>query len=80
MSFVPGHVSLTFSIWSDKDPLAMGSIGMGVVLSQGVHCAVVKEESDIEENIVIRKGKKIQDPVTLRAIELLRSIKEFRRR
>ncbi len=71
MSFVPGHVSLTFSIWPDKDPLAMGSIGMGVVLSQGVHCAVVKEESDIEENIVIRKGKKIKDPVTLRAIELL---------
>ena len=49
----------------------MGSIGMGVVLPQGVHCAVVKEESDTEENIVIRKGKKIQDPVTLRAIELL---------
>ena len=71
MSFVPGHISLTFSIWPNKDPLAMGSIGMGVVLPQGVHCAVVKEESDTDENIIIRKGKRIDDPVTLRAIELL---------
>ena len=71
MSFVPGHISLTFSIWPNKNPLAMGSIGMGVVLPQGVHCAVVKEESDTDENIIIRKGKRIDDPVTLRAIELL---------
>ena len=71
MSFVPGHISLTFSIWPNKNPLAMGSIGMGVVLPQGVHCAVVKEEFDTDENIIIRKGKRIEDPVTLRAIELL---------
>ena len=71
MSFVPGHISLTFSIWPDEDPLAMGSVGMGIVLPQGVHCAVIKEESDTDQNIIIKKGKKVEDPVTLRAIELL---------
>ena len=71
MSFVPGHISLTFSVWPNADPLAMGSIGMGVVLPQGVHCAVVKEEKNSDENIVIRKGETVEDPVTLRAIELL---------
>ena len=49
----------------------MGSIGMGVVLPQGVHCAVVNEEKSSDENIVIRKGETVEDPVTLRAIELL---------
>lgn len=71
MSFVPGHISLTFSVWPNADPLAMGSIGMGVVLPQGVHCAVVNEEKNSDENIVIRKGETVEDPVTLRAIELL---------
>jgi pantoate kinase len=71
MSFVPGHLSLTFSIWPNKDPLAMGSIGMGVVLPQGVHCAVVKEQSDIDKNTIIREGNEVEDPVTSRAIELL---------
>jgi len=71
VSFVPGHISLTFSIWPDKDPLVMGSTGMGIVLSEGVHCAVINEQSTTNENIVIRKGEKVEDPVTLRAIELL---------
>ncbi len=44
MSFAPGHVSLTFAIWPDKDLLKMGSTGLGIVLPQGVHCAIVKEQ------------------------------------
>ena len=71
MSFAPGHISLTFAIWPDKDLLKMGSTGIGIVLSQGVHCAVVKEQSEIKENIVIINNKKVDDLVTLRAIDLL---------
>ena len=71
MSFAPGHISLTFAIWADKDLLKMGSTGIGIVLSQGVHCAVVKEQSEVKENIVIIENKKVDDLVTLRAIDLL---------
>ena len=69
MSFAPAHISLTFAIWPNSNLLDMGSTGIGLVLPQGVHCAV--EESDTKENIVIRKGKVIDDQVTLRAVELL---------
>ena len=71
MSFAPGHISLTFAIWPDSDLLAMGSTGIGIVLPQGVHCAVVREQSEIKHNIVIRGGSSVEDPVTLRALELL---------
>ena len=71
MSFAPGHVSLSFAIWKDSDPLSMGSTGIGIVLPQGVHCAVVKERSESSENIVISKSEEIEDPVTLRALEIL---------
>ena len=71
MSFAPGHISLTFAIWPDSDLLAMGSTGIGIVLPQGVHCAVVREQSEIKHNIVIRGGSSVKDPVTLRALELL---------
>ena len=69
MSFAPAHISLTFAIWPNSNLLDMGSTGIGLVLPQGVHCAV--EESETKENIVIRKGKVIDDQVTLRAVELL---------
>jgi len=71
MSFAPGHISLTFAIWPDSDLLAMGSTGVGIVLPQGVHCAVVKEQSEIKHNVVVREGTSVEDPVTLRALELL---------
>jgi len=71
MSFVPGHVSLTFAVWPDEDPLKMGSTGIGLVLPQGVHCAVVDEQSESSENVVICGGKQIKDPVTSRALELI---------
>ena len=71
MSFAPGHVSLTFAVWPDEDPLKMGSTGIGLVLPQGVHCAVVDEQSESSENVVICGGKQIKDPVTLRALELI---------
>ena len=69
--FCPGHISLTFAVWPDSDLLSMGSTGIGLVLPEGVHCAVVKEQSKIKHNVVIRKGKEVEDPVTLRAVELL---------
>ena len=71
MSFAPGHVSLTFAVWPDDDPLKMGSTGMGLVLSKGVHCAVIDEKIDSPKNRIICKGKEIDDPVTLRALEIL---------
>jgi len=71
MSFAPGHISLTFAIWPDSDLLAMGSTGVGIVLPQGVHCAAVREQSEIKHNVVIREGTSVEDPVTLRALELL---------
>lgn len=71
MSFAPAHISLTFAVWPDDDLLSMGSTGIGIVLSQGVHCAVVKESSRTEKNIVIRKNKEVTDEVILRAVELL---------
>ena len=71
MSFAPGHVSLSFAVWKDGDPLSMGSTGIGIVLPQGVHCAVVRERSDSSNNVVISKSKEIEDPVTLRALEIL---------
>lgn len=71
MSFAPGHVSLSFAIWKDEDPMSMGSTGTGIVLPQGVHCAVVKEKSDSSNNVVISRSKEIEDPVTLRALEIL---------
>ena len=71
MSFAPGHVSLTFAVWPDENPLKMGSTGIGLVLPQGVHCAVADEQSESSENVVICGGKQIKDPVTLRALELV---------
>jgi len=71
MSFAPGHISLTFAIWPDSDLLAMGSTGVGIILPQGVHCAAVREQSEIKHNVVIREGTSVEDPVTLRALELL---------
>ncbi len=71
VSFAPAHVSLTFTVWPDEDPLKMGSTGIGLVLPQGVHCAVVDEQSESSENVVICGGKQIKDPVTLRALELI---------
>ena len=71
MSFAPGHISLTFAIWPDSDLLAMGSTGIGIILPQGVHCAVVNEQSEIKHNVVVRAGTSVEDPVTLRALELL---------
>jgi len=69
VSFAPAHISLTFAIWPNSNLLQMGSTGIGLVLPQGVHCAI--EESETKKNVVIRKGKVIDDQVTLRAVELL---------
>mgnify|MGYP001002237881 FL=1 len=71
MSFAPGHVSLTFAVWPDDNPLKMGSTGIGLVLPKGVHCAVVDEQLASPKNRIICKDEEIDDPVTLRALEIL---------
>ena len=71
MSFAPGHISLTFAIHSDKDPIKMGSTGLGIVLPQGVYCSIVNEKRKGNENIIIVNNQIIDDPVVSRAIELL---------
>ena len=43
MSFAPGHISLTFAIHPNTDPIKMGSTGLGIVLPQGVYCSIVNE-------------------------------------
>ena len=65
MSFAPGHISLTFAVWPDDNPLKMGSTGIGLVLPKGVHCAVVDENLDSPKIRIICKGKEIDYPVTL---------------
>ena len=71
MSFVPGHISLTFSVWENKNPIKMGSTGIGLVLPHGVHCAVVKEQYDSLDNKILCDQQNVEDPVTLRALELI---------
>ncbi|MBE27773.1 MAG: hypothetical protein CMB06_01495 [Euryarchaeota archaeon] len=69
MSFAPGHISLTFAIWDGEDELSKGSTGIGLIIPQGVHCAI--EKSKNKKNRIIRKGKEVDDLVTLRAVQLL---------
>ena len=71
MSFVPGHVSITFAVKSDIDPLKMGSTGFGLVLSLGVYCAVVNDRPSSEDAMIVCDGSAIEDPVTLRALEIV---------
>lgn len=71
MSFAPGHISLTFAIHDHVDPLKMGSTGLGIVLPQGVYCSVVNENLKGNDNVVIIENQTVEDPVVLRAIELL---------
>ena len=71
MSFAPGHVSLTFAIHNHADPLKMGSTGLGIVLPKGVYCSVVDEKNEGDSNSVIIGNEVVEDPVVLRAVELL---------
>ena len=71
MSFAPGHISLTFAIHDHVDPLKMGSTGLGIVLPQGVYCSIVNENLKGNDNVVIIENQTVEDPVVLRAIELL---------
>ena len=71
MSFAPGHISLTFAIHNHVDPLKMGSTGLGIVLPKGVYCSIVDDNNEGERNTIIIENKIVEDPVVLRAIELL---------
>ena len=53
MSFAPGHISLTFAIHNNVDPLKMGSTGLGIVLPKGVYCSIVDENNEGERNKII---------------------------
>ena len=71
MSFAPGHISLTFAIHSDSDFSKMGSTGLGIVLPQGVYCSIIEENLDENNNIIFVNNERIDDPVVMRAIQLL---------
>lgn len=71
MSFAPGHISLTFAIHNNEDPLKMGSTGLGIVLPKGVYCSIVDEKNEGGKNTIIIENKIVEEPVVLRAIELL---------
>ena len=71
MSFAPGHISLTFAIHKNESPLSMGSTGLGIVLPKGVYCSIVDDYLYGEDNTVIIENKVVEDPVVIRAIELL---------
>tara|TARA_B100000945_G_scaffold124399_1_gene98826 strand:+ start:1091 stop:1906 length:816 start_codon:yes stop_codon:yes gene_type:complete len=71
MSFAPGHISLTFAIHSHRDPIKMGSTGLGIVLPQGVYCSIVDEKRKKNDNIIFVENQITEDPVVTRAIELL---------
>ena len=71
MSFAPGHISLTFAIHSNTNPIKMGSTGLGIVLPQGVYCSIIEEKNKDNDNLIIVENEVIDDPVVSRAIELL---------
>lgn len=71
MSFAPGHISLTFAIHNHSDPMKMGSTGLGIVVPKGVYCSIVGENNEGERNTIIIENKTVEDPVVLRAIEIL---------
>lgn len=71
MSFAPGHISLTFAIHNNEDPLKMGSTGLGIVLPKGVYCSIIDENNEGGKNTIIIENKIVEEPVVLRAIELL---------
>ena len=49
----------------------MGSTGLGIVLPKGVYCSIVDDNNEGERNTIIIENKIVEDPVVLRAIELL---------
>ena len=59
MSFAPGHISLTFAIHNQVDPLKMGSTGLGIVLPKGVYCSIVDDNNAVSYTHLTLPTKRI---------------------
>lgn len=71
VAFCPGHITGIFEVCPDEDPHKMGSRGVGICISLGVHTGVVATESDAASVDVRIGGQRSEAPVTRRAIENL---------
>lgn len=71
VAFCPGHITGIFEVCPDEDPHKMGSRGVGMCISLGVHTGVVATESDAASVDVRIGGQPSEAPVTRRAIENL---------
>ncbi|MEJ8542553.1 pantoate kinase [Methanothermobacter wolfeii] len=76
--FVPSHITGFFEIIRKDDPLRTGSRGAGVVLDRGVMTRVRALRSEDKTRVVINGRTVKDDPVTRRAVELLREHTGFR--
>ena len=72
VAFCPGHITGIFEVCPDEDPHKMGSRGVGICISLGVHTGVVATESDATSVNVRINGQPSEAPVTKKAIENLR--------
>jgi len=68
VAFCPGHITGFFQVCPDEDPFRMGSRGVGICLSHGVHTGVVIEESNVTSIDVKLNGEPSDAPVTKAAI------------
>lgn len=68
VAFCPGHITGFFQVCPDMDPYKMGSRGVGICLSHGVHTGVVIQDSDATSIDVRLNGEPSEAPVTEAAI------------
>lgn len=68
VAFCPGHITGFFQVCPDEDPYRMGSRGVGICISHGVHTGVVIEDSSGTSIDVMLNGEPSEAPVTKAAI------------
>jgi pantoate kinase len=71
VAFCPGHITGVFEVCPDEDPHKMGSRGVGVCVSLGVHTGVVATKSSDMSVYVTINGESSEALVTRRAVENL---------
>lgn len=68
VAFCPGHITGFFQVCPGEDPYRMGSRGVGICLSHGVHTGVVVKDSNSTSIDVMLNGEPSDAPVTKAAI------------
>jgi len=74
--FVPAHITGFFEVVMHRDPLRSGSRGAGVVLDRGVKTGVKLRGSDDTTKVRVN-GRRDDDGVSIRAVEILRELTGF---